>query len=205
MTSSGSVSTWIAQLKDGEQRAVERLWDRYFPQLIQLARAKMGATARGPRDEEDVALSAFHTCYQALRGDRLGEVRTRDEFWRTLVLFVSGKAIDERRRQMSLKRGGAAGRALLADLEDMVGRDPDPAFTAQLWDGFTVRLSRLEDDESRQMVLLRLEGFDNDQIAEALGCSARSVRRRLLVVRRIWEEEESAAADTVVEGGPAGP
>src|SRR3954468_1763260 len=118
MTPDGSVSSWIAQLRDGEQLAVERLWDRYFPQLIQLARIKMRAMPRGTRDAEDVALSAFHTCYQALVTDRLRGVHTRDEFWRTLVLFVSGKAIDERRRLLSLKRGGPA-KALAAELEDL--------------------------------------------------------------------------------------
>jgi DNA-directed RNA polymerase specialized sigma24 family protein len=207
MTPDGSVSSWIAQLREGEQQAVERLWDRYFPRLIQLARIKMRELPKGTRDAEDVALSAFHTCYQALVTDRLRGVRTRDELWRTLVLFVSGKAIDERRRLLSLKRGGPAGPAkpLADELEDLTGGEPDPAFTAQLWDEFAVRLARLDDDESRQVVLLRLQGYDNDEIAQRLGCSGRSVRRRLLVIRRVWEEEPAApGAETVNERGPSG-
>jgi len=55
-----SVTAWIGALRGGDSdEAARRLWDRYFDRLVDLARARLRAAARGPDDEEDAALSAF--------------------------------------------------------------------------------------------------------------------------------------------------
>src|SRR5262249_19309867 len=65
----GSVSHWIGALKVGDSEAAQHLWERYFDALVRLARAKLGASPRGESDEEDIALSAFHSfCQGAARG-----------------------------------------------------------------------------------------------------------------------------------------
>jgi hypothetical protein len=56
---SNSVSQWIANLQLGDADAVQRLWDRYFEELVKFARERLGASPRQARDEEDVALSVF--------------------------------------------------------------------------------------------------------------------------------------------------
>jgi DNA-directed RNA polymerase specialized sigma24 family protein len=35
----------------------------------------------------------------------------------------------------------------------------------------------------------KLEGYTNDEIAEQLGCSQRTVERRLHLIRKKWEQE----------------
>ncbi len=37
----GSVTRWINDLKDGELDAVQPLWERYFADLVRLARARL--------------------------------------------------------------------------------------------------------------------------------------------------------------------
>ncbi len=170
------------------------LWERYFPQLIALARAKLRGASRRVADEEDVALSAMHTFFQAVSQGRVPQLENRDDLWRSLVLITAGKAVDQRRRDQSLKRGGT-GRAdgtpspaadFLA-MEEVVGSEPDPAFAAQLADELQVLLARLSDDRLREIALLKLEGHTHEQIAERLDCSLRSVNRRLILIRRTWE------------------
>jgi hypothetical protein len=71
MDGEGSVSRWIAGLKLGDEDAARRLWDRYFDDLVRIARTKLRATKRlgGDEDEEDAALSAFDSfCEGAARG-----------------------------------------------------------------------------------------------------------------------------------------
>ena len=39
------------------------------------------------------------------------------------------------------------------------------------------------------MALLRMEGYTVDEIAARLGCVARTVKRKLQLIRDIWKEE----------------
>jgi RNA polymerase sigma factor (sigma-70 family) len=194
MDSGGSVTTWIGLLELGDRAAAQALWERYFPRLIDLARAKLRGTPLGAADEEDVALSAMHTFFQAASRGRIPQLENRDDLWRTLVLITAGKAIDQRRRAQSLKRGGArrgeerpAGTADFQALEEVIGTEPDPAFAAQLADEFQRLLARLSDDRLREIALLKLEGHTHEEIADRLACSLRSVNRRLTLIRRTWE------------------
>src|SRR5262249_25246064 len=59
MSSPGSVTVWIAELREGDSRAAQRLWEGYFRRLVELARHKLLGRPRAAADEEDVALSAF--------------------------------------------------------------------------------------------------------------------------------------------------
>ena len=202
MDAGGSVTTWISLLRAGEAVAAQRLWERYFPRLITLARARLEGVPRQVADEEDVALSAFHTFFRAVADKQIPQLNNRDDLWRTLVLITAGKAVDERRRRQSQKRGGIPGpgdnmqaKANWQLLEEVVGSEPDPAFAAQLADEFQMLLARLGDDRLREIALLKLEGFTNEEIAERLNSSPRSVSRRLTVIRRTWE----AVAETSAE------
>jgi hypothetical protein len=40
MSSEGSVSRWLGQLQAGDAAAAQPLWERYFGQLVQLARTR---------------------------------------------------------------------------------------------------------------------------------------------------------------------
>jgi RNA polymerase sigma factor (sigma-70 family) len=194
MDSGGSVTTWIGMLELGDHKAAQALWERYFPRLIELARSKLRGTPRRAADEEDVALSAMHTFFHAASQGRIPCLNDRDDLWRTLVLITAGKAIDQQRRAQSLKRGGARGgveagsrQADLQALEQVVGTEPDPAFAAQLADEFQILLGRLADDRLREIALLKLEGHTHEEIGSRLGCSLRTVNRRLTLIRRTWE------------------
>ena len=60
MSSTGSVTRLLDQLKQGERDHAQELWERYFRRLVGLARQKLGTLPRHAGvDGEDVALSAF--------------------------------------------------------------------------------------------------------------------------------------------------
>src|SRR5262245_32997096 len=64
MSSSQSVTQWLKQFMEGDQEAAERLWERYFAQLVKLARGKLRGARRRDQDEEDVALNALHSFFR---------------------------------------------------------------------------------------------------------------------------------------------
>ena len=47
-------------------------------------------------------------------------------------------------------------------------------------------LDSLDDDSLRQVALSRMEGYNNDEIADQLGCARRTVARRLDLIRKTW-------------------
>ena len=199
----GSVTHWLGALKGGDAAAAQRLWERYFDRLVRLARAKLGAMPRGAADEEDVALSAFHSfCQGAARG-RFPRLDDRDNLWRLLVTITARKALDQLKRQGRKKRGG--GRAPVgsapaggdpdadeAGLEQVVGREPTPAFAALVADESRRLLAALGDETLRRVALLRMEGYSDAEIAARVDCGLRTVGRKLALIRKTWLREEAS-------------
>jgi DNA-directed RNA polymerase specialized sigma24 family protein len=201
MSSDGSVSDWIGQLKAGKQSAVQHLWERYFQQLVDLARRHLHGKPRGgAADEEDVALSALDSfCRGAARG-LFPQLVHRDGLWRLLVAITARKAFDLVRDECRLKRGGGAVHGEAAGvpsddstvepaLEQVLSREPNPAFAAELADECRRLLDRLDPVVLRPIALWKMEGYTNEEIAAKLGCVPRTVQRKLQLIRDTWAEE----------------
>src|SRR5947209_130256 len=106
MASDGSVSQLLDGLIVGDCEAVERLWRRYFGRLVGLARRKLEGAARRAADEEDVALSAFHSFCKNAEAGRFPQLLDRDSLWRLLVVITLRKAAHLVRDENRGKRGG---------------------------------------------------------------------------------------------------
>ncbi|MFO0878699.1 MAG: ECF-type sigma factor [Gemmataceae bacterium] len=188
MSEDGSVTTWLRALSTGNDDVAQNLWERYFGRMVELARNKLRASVSRASDEEDVALSAFHSFCQAASEQRFPRLANRDDLWQILVMLTARKAIDQRKYALRKKRADTATRGLDdAALEAIIGMDPDPAFAAAVADEFRHLLDRLEDEELRKIALRKLEGFTNDEIAVELNCTVRTIGRRLAMIRDIWE------------------
>jgi DNA-directed RNA polymerase specialized sigma24 family protein len=184
----GSVTTWIRALSAGQGDVAQNLWERYFARMVELARNKLRASVSRAADEEDVALSAFHSFFRAASEQRFPRLANRDDLWQVLVVLTARKAIDQRKYETRKKRADSSTRPLDdAAIESIVGTDPDPAFAAMVADEFRALLEKLPDEQLRQIAVRKLEGFTNDEIAADLGCTVRTVGRRLALIRDLWE------------------
>jgi DNA-directed RNA polymerase specialized sigma24 family protein len=192
MPSEGSVTHWLQDLLVGDPAAAQRLWERYFLRLVGLARKRLQGVARRVADEEDAALSAFDSfCRHAGRG-RFPQMADRDSLWRLLVVITARKASHLVRDQARQKRGAGAQPGGTDDetiLGQVLSREPDPAFAAQVAEEFRHRLASLGDAELASVALWRLEGYTVEEIAARLGCVPRSVKRKLRLIRDNWERE----------------
>lgn len=198
----GSVTHWLGALQAGElDEATRRLWGRYFERLAHLARLRLRSTRRGPADEEDVALSVFDSFIEGIAGGAFPMLGGRDDLWRLLVTITARKAANLIRREYQLKRGGGrvlgeaalegadpdAGRALA----QVVGDEPSPEFAAMVAEECRLRLEGLKDDSLRQVAVMRMEGYANEEIAARLDISLRSVERKLEAIRKRWQPGDS--------------
>jgi DNA-directed RNA polymerase specialized sigma24 family protein len=200
-----SVTRWIGHLKRGDADAAHHLWQRYFHRIVALARAKLRHAPRAVADEEDAALSAFRNLCEGAAQGRFDLLHDRDDLWRLLIVITARKAADLNKRQNRVKRGGGRilGQSDLgggdsrgpAALERIAGDEPTPEFIAELAEEFRRRLDQLGDVTLRRVALLRLEGYDYDEIAQRLGVARRTVARKLEMIRDAW--------DRAAEGGGA--
>jgi DNA-directed RNA polymerase specialized sigma24 family protein len=199
MEPEGSVTRWLGPLQHGDEVAVWQLWERYFSRLVGLARQKLRSAPRRAADEEDVALSAFDSfCRQAEAG-RFPQLLDRDSLWRLLVVVTARKVFHLLRDEARQKRGGGAVVQAETDqaegktplLEKVLSREPSPELAAEVADECRRLLDALGDKELEQIALWRMEGHSVEEIAQKLGYAARSVKRKLHLIRDLWEREVS--------------
>jgi RNA polymerase sigma factor (sigma-70 family) len=186
MSSGGSVTHWIGLLKAGDHQAAQALWERYFWQLVTLARKKLRGSPRRAADEEDVALCAFDSFFKDARLGHFPRLADRDDLWRLLVTITAQKSLDLQRREKAQKRGAGRLVAAEAEVEEMLGREPTPAFAALMADECRRLLERLGDEQLRSIALWKMEGYSIEEIADKLRCVPRTVERRLQVIRKLW-------------------
>lgn len=200
MEADGSVTHWIYELKSGHPHAAQRLWERYYERLVRLARVELHGCNRRVSDEEDVALSVFDAFCRAAENGRFPDLADRDSLWRLLVRMAARKAIDLRRHETRKRRGGGeirgesalgpAGRSEDAQaIAEVVGDLPTPEFCAIMSEQIQNLMAILNDDQLRELALGKMEGYTNDEMAQRLGCSLRTIERRLRLIRVKCSEE----------------
>ena len=190
MSAEGSVSGWVGQLQAGNTLAAQQLWERYFRNLVDLARARIRTT--GPHgEEEDVAISAFASFCQAARQQRFPQLSNRDDLWRLLVTLTARKVWHRRRHEQAQKRGGgmASPQNFEVELDQIVGREPTPEFAAVVAEELQTRVASLKNADLAAIALRKLDGYTNDEIAVQLGCARSTVERRLRLIRMHWSAE----------------
>jgi RNA polymerase sigma factor (sigma-70 family) len=191
----------LAQLLRSDDPAVRDMaasliWQRYFRDLLNLARNNLDRRVRVRADEEDVVLSMFRSfCARQGRGEY--DLKDRDDLWRLLVTITLHKAMNLARDHHRARRDVARERTLPAAtdedgscpgwaLEQMDAGSPSPAEAFSLNEALERRLEALGDSELRQIALWRLEGYTNGEIADRLDRTERSVERRMKRIRSKW-------------------
>jgi len=212
------VTVWLRDLEAGKQTAAQFLYQHFCVRIHELARRRLPAKVRSVYDGDDVAVSAFQSLFRGVREERFS-FRDRTDVWRLLLTIAERKIAlriqHETRDKRDVRRlaensiflphppgqGKPSNREEIQ--ESLLAREPTPEFAAEVADTCDALLAALPDDNARQIALLKLENLTADEIAAKLGCSRRTVQRRLLVIRCVWEEanESGSEADDVSQSG----
>jgi RNA polymerase sigma factor (sigma-70 family) len=199
MSSPGSVTYWLQQLATGDRSTVERLWQRYYPRLVHLARSRLKEMPILRNDAEDVALSAFDTFWRNAEEGRFPQLLDRDDLWQLLVVITARKATDLVRHSLREKRGSGRVISLSSPPYDpggdgelfaeLVDHEPDPQFAALAAEEYRRLIAALEDPILQSVAVRKMEAFTNEEIANRLGLSVPTVERKLRLIRKIWQGE----------------
>jgi DNA-directed RNA polymerase specialized sigma24 family protein len=209
MTADDSITIWIARVKETDREAAEAaaqaLWERYYARLVRLARARLAESPRRVVDEEDVALSVLDSFCRGAAEGRFPQLSDRENLWPLLVAMTAHKVVDARRRETRQKRGGGdvRGESVFVSpgggdadreigIEQVIGVEPTPEFAAEVADETRRWLDALGSEELRSVALWKMEGDTNAEIAAKLGVGAKTVERRLKLIRLLLEKEAAS-------------
>jgi DNA-directed RNA polymerase specialized sigma24 family protein len=206
MEQTGSVTRQIQLLCSGDpaerELAARLIWQRYFQDLLELARNHLSRRIRRREDEEDVVLSMYKSfCLRQQRGEF--DLAGRDALWSLLVTITLRKARNAAKKQMRDKRNMAREQTVVGceddesefwALDQMEAAGPSPGEAALLNEALERRLEVLADPELRQIALWRLEGYSNREIADRIDRTERSVERRMERIRSKWTDYDDGAA-----------
>jgi DNA-directed RNA polymerase specialized sigma24 family protein len=191
-----SVTLWIKGLRQGSSRAAQELWERYFQRLVDLADRRLPRSIKRDFDEEDVALSAFHSLCAGVAKGRFPQLEDRHNLWSLLVVITARKAMHRIRDATAGKRGGGrvAGESTLdaraeegLGINQIIGNEPTADFAVQVREESERLLELLPDESMRRLAVLKMEGYTNEEAAERLRCGLRTIERRMSLIRRLWK------------------
>jgi RNA polymerase sigma factor (sigma-70 family) len=191
MSSTGSVSAWIGQLQAGQESALAKLHERYWPYLVAIARKRLKGAPASAADEEDVAQEAFWSFYRRLRTGHKLQLESRHDLLALLTHIVACKAVNQIQHECGVqKRGGGRVRDS-SPLETLsLGETPDdgggtPLEQAALKDCYRHYLDGLP-ESLRKFAELYLAGYTHKEIAQRVGCVERTVDRKLPMILEKW-------------------
>ncbi len=195
-----SISRYIDGLRDGDEQAAQKVWERFFERLMALANQKLKASPRKAMDEEDVVQQAFAEFFVQVRQGRFPKLDDRNDLWQILAMLVDRRAKDQIKRQNTQKAGGgrvrtesvflvpdaSAGDPGIARVEDLL---PSPELAAEFIEIMDERMAALHNGEHRQIALFKMQGYTNREIADLLRSSERTIERCLQKIRAAWNLE----------------
>lgn len=196
-----SITRWIGELKVGGEDAAAELWESYFQKMIQVAKRRLGSSNRGASDEEDVAISAFHSFCRGAQAGRFTQLTDRHNLWPLLIAITANKSKKQLERANRLKRGGSGSPGPESgqrfqnagiDIAELVSSAPTPEFVAQVSEEFDCLMQLLDqtgDASLKQIATWRMDGESTTQIAQRLGCVRRTIERKLKLISLLWNND----------------
>lgn len=159
----------VAATKAGEVWASEALFRRYAPMVMGLSYRLLGRDG----EAEDLAQEAFAQAFASLGS--LDEPDALAGWLRSIVVRTAHKVI---RRRALMRRFGLARPAEPVDFDAFVSSDAPLDARAELRGIYEI-LDALPADLRIALVLRRVEGCGNEEIAQQTGASLSTVKRRV--------------------------
>ena len=181
----------IDGLTQGDQDEAQWLVDRYYVQLVGLAKRKLASMPPQVADDEGAVISAFRSFFSGVRVGQFPTLDSRDDLWKVLATLTARKAVAQIRHHWR-KRGEAGNIRDPSAMEGLTSYEPTPEEAASFLEQCQTRIEALADDRLREIVLLRLEGWDTCAIAEKLQVHRRTVQRKLILVENVWCEQSES-------------
>ncbi|MCA9049023.1 MAG: hypothetical protein KDA89_09875 [Planctomycetaceae bacterium] len=194
----------IFRVQEGDEYAAAKLWEHFSSRLVRAVRNRISRSARRVSDEDDIVNCAFEHCFRAIREARYPDLRDRHSLWGFLLSVSERRLVNLNRDHSRQKRGGGNVRGESVffrpdnpgrrGIEDVAGADPPPEIIVAVAEQ-SARLLDCLDDVKRQIALLKLAGYTDNDIGKELRISESTVVRKLALIRSAWQKVDDDAID----------
>ena len=165
------ITSILVEARDGDAVALNRLLPLVYDELRRIARRQL----RSERPDHTLNTTALvHEAYLKLVDQTRAEWRDRAHFFAVAAQAMRRILVDHARKYLAAKRGGHQQRV---PLEEAVLTANDRAATLLALDEALTDLARLDERLSRVVECRFFGGLTEEETAEALGVTARTVRR----------------------------
>jgi DNA-directed RNA polymerase specialized sigma24 family protein len=202
MSSIGSVTLCVQQLHSPDCRerdeAARVIWERFGARLQALVRRHLDNRIRRREDEHDILQSMYASfCLGQLEGK--ASPASREELWKLLVRITMCKVVNTAHRHHAARRDVRRERPEVADqkaagslfphwmLEHVERAKPSHEEKVAVLEEVERLLQGLNED-LRRIVLWKLDGFTNAEIAKMMGRTVRSVELKMQLIRKRVEQ-----------------
>jgi DNA-directed RNA polymerase specialized sigma24 family protein len=198
MSSMGSLTLCVQRLRSPDCRerdeAARVIWERFSARLLGLVRRHLDNRIRRREDEQDVLQSVYTSfCIGQFSGKT--SPASREELWKLLVRITMCKVVNTANRHHAARRDVRRERTETFDpptagslfprwmLEHVDRSQPSQEEKIIVLDEVERLLHGLS-PEQRRIVIWKLEGFTNAEIAGMIDRTVRSVELKIQVIRK---------------------
>ena len=172
---------WLSLVRSGDRDATQGFWDTYGQPLLRLAEKNLQANLRRRVDPEDIVQSAFRTVFRRLQTDEFN-LHDDSQLWRLMCAVTLNKTRRKARWNQQAKRDVKAENypdAAPSEPWNVRGTGPQPEEALILVDLIENLVVRTTDEEERSVLLMKLDDYSNQEIADRLKRSVRTINRIL--------------------------
>ena len=184
------VTRWLAEWRNGDERALERLFPVVYGELRRLASRYLDRERQGHTFQTH---DLIHEAFLRLIPQRHVDWQSRNHFFAVAAQMMRRILVDHARRRQYDKHGGALHRVALDEMPDLAVRS-DLDFVGL--DEALVELAEVDSSLAQIVDLRFFGGLEHGEIASVLGVSKPTVQRRwrtakAWLYRRLQPMEES--------------
>jgi RNA polymerase sigma factor (sigma-70 family) len=171
--------TLVNRWREGDEDAAKALYEQYFAKLMHIVSGHLTQSYKKQVDPEDVLQSAFGTVFRRISNGEFS-FESDGDVWKLLVTVVLNKLrhrvrylnADRRDIRRELRAESDFDGVLAAQLSQPPGISEAAEFAELVRDIF-----EFLPEQERMLLQLRMDGYGQQEIAERLDVTDRTVRR----------------------------
>lgn len=192
----GSVTGWIALIREGHPESLDSFSKRYFSKIRDLAKSKLSKP-----DSEEVANDVLAALTRSIAGGKYPDLHDRNSLWFLILKITQRRVIALTRREKAQKRipsesiqanhsENLVSVESLADyeveLDQVIASHTTEAAWIEISDCWEELLRCLPDDDCRKIAQLKLQSYSNREIAMMMAFTPSKVDRKVRLIQDEW-------------------